>query len=303
MTTTTKFGRNYNLTIWPKVKYLDGTVGQVAASLPPLFTIPYPFTIEFDITRKTLASCNVAQLRIYNLSLEHRNLIRFNASDFGYIQQIQFNAGYKNYPPIVFNGNISQAWSAREGQNMVTQIECFDGGFASVNGIVTNAFFPAGTLLSQVLKSIAGSLPNVSLGSVGSYVQKLPRDTTFNGNAMDILNQLTGGGFFIDNGKANCLGSNECIATASPTQINIQTGLLNTPMLENNIARFDMIFEPTLHAGESVVVTSQTEYNFNGTYKITGVKHKGIISGALCGSAITTGEFINYNVITPVAQL
>lgn len=296
-----KFGRKYTLSVWPKMPFNPGSIGVQALTSEPELVISLPFTCEFDITRKTLASMNVAQFRIFNLSEENRNFLRFNASDYGFIQQIQFNAGYSDYPPLVFTGNISQAWSVREGVNFITQIECFDGGFASVNG-QTNAYFPAGTPYQTVIASLAATLPNVSLGSIGNYPGVMPRGNTYSGNTVEILNQLTGGGFFIDNGKANCLNTSETISTPNPTQINASTGLLNTPLLEFNIARFEMLFEPTLHAGEVVEITSQTEYNFNGTYKITGVKHRGVISGAVCGTAYTTGEFFYVNNLTAVAQ-
>ena len=49
-----KFGRNYLLTVQDDVGVL-------------LSTVTLPITIEFDITRNTLASANVCQIRLYNL--------------------------------------------------------------------------------------------------------------------------------------------------------------------------------------------------------------------------------------------
>jgi hypothetical protein len=279
---SSKFGRAYDL----QVQKVDGT----------FLTINLPFTIEFDVTRNTLSSANVCQIRIYNLSLANRNAIRHNATDYGIpYQSIVLRAGYGNNLPVIFSGNISQAWSVREGVNFITQIECYDAGFAYVNG-TTNISFPAGTPTQAIIASLAGSLPYTDVGSIGNYVGYTGRGSTYSGNTMSILSDLTGGGVFIDNGSVNCLGTNEYIdAPGGVTVINSSSGLLATPVLENTIVRFDIIFEPTLHTGQSVLLESLTDNTFSGLYKIIGVKHRGMISDAVCGSVITTGEFFYNN--------
>jgi hypothetical protein len=292
-----KFGRNYRLSIWDKVSPVQGQ--PLINVAPPSLVIEPPFTLEFDIARTTLASCNTAKLRIYNLGQHNRNFIRFNFSNTGQFQQVQLNAGYGNNLPLVFTGNISQAFSVREGVNFITEIECYDGGFGAVTGTF-EGYFPAGTLWATVIATIAAAIPGVSLGKVGSFPGTLARAQCYSGNPKDILNEITGGGVFIDNGKVNVLGSAECIATPNPTVINSQTGLLNTPQVEQITVRFEMLFEPTLHVGEIVIIDSATEPAFNGPAKITGVKHRGTISGAVCGDAVTMGEFFSNGTLTGV---
>src|ERR1017187_1050595 len=96
-----KFGRNYILT--------------VETQNNDLLIIQPPFTVEFDITRNTLTSANVCSIRIYNLSQNNRNKIRFNIMDTGDFRSVQLQAGYGTNLPIIFSGNITQAWSVREG--------------------------------------------------------------------------------------------------------------------------------------------------------------------------------------------
>lgn len=287
-----KLGRNYVLRI-------SDTNGL------GIVTLTLPFTIEFDITRNTLTSANVCQIRIYNLAENTRNKIRHNSSDYGNYKSILLKAGYGNNLSTIFTGNISQAWSTREGVNYITQIECFDGGFAFVNGQI-NLQFPAGTPQKTVIASIAGQgLPNVAVGSIGSYPGQLSRGNSYSGNSMGILGEITGGGAFIDNGKFNALGNNEYVQSLDGIQIiNSASGLLGTPVLEQTVVRFDMIFEPKLNAGHKVTLANITEKNFNGDYKITGVKHRGMISAAVCGSVITTGEFFYDKLLSgvPTAQ-
>lgn len=281
-----KFGRNYVL----KVSTREGGV----------LTITLPFTIEVDVTRNNLSSANVCQVRVFNLSLKNRNQIRFNVYDFNTFQSIELFAGYGANPPRIFSGNITQAWSVREGTNFITQIECFGGGFAFANAI-TNMTFPPNTPQRDVIKSVMKDLPHTKVGAVGNYPGATGRSNSYSGSTTDILTQNTGGGFFIDNGFANALGTSEYIAAPGALLIvDAQSGLLGTPVLENNIVRFEMLFEPGLNVGSLISLKSGTEASFNGTYKVTGVKHRGMISETVCGSFTTTGEFLKVKQGTPV---
>lgn len=296
-TTSDKFGRNYELYIETNYGQRDENgefildadgVTQVNRTL----TISLPFTIEFDITRNTLTSCNVCQIRVYNLSKINRNQIHFNAYDAGTFRKISLRAGYGSNLATLFQGNMTQAWSVREGVDFVTQIECYDGGFAFVNGTV-DISFPAGTTMRNVIRTIMGYLPNVSVGTVGNFTGSLQRANTYSGNPAQLLYEITGGGFFIDNGIAHALLTNEYIPDQlnQATLIGPQTGLLGTPVLENTTARFEMLFEPTLNVGRLVKLESTTNEIFDQLYKITSIKHRGMISGVVAGNAVTMGEF------------
>ncbi len=291
-----KFGRNYSLSV---------TTQDPDTLERGLLLIQLPLTIEFDITRRTLSTASTASIRIYNLSQKNRNNIRFNVSDIGNFRQVTLQAGYGDNLSTVFSGNISRAWSVREGVNFVTTIECFDGGF-SYNNSTTELSVPAGTSRKTVLTSLIGDLDFVSLGAVGpsfytdpktgSFLS-LPLGNTLNGDTTALLKEYTNGGFFIDLGVAHCLSNNEYIIGADPTlTIDSDSGLLGTPVLEETIVHFDMLFEPQLKPGYSVFLNSITEDNFNGRYRVTGVHHRGMISDAVCGEVITTGEFF-YNKI------
>lgn len=289
-----KFDRNYILTI--------------TKANGESLTVTLPFTIEFDITRNTLSSANVCQVRIYNLSETNRAKIRYNSFDYGTPDtNITLLAGYGKNLAVIFTGNITQAWSVREGVNFITQIECFAGGFAFVNS-KTNKNVAAGTSLMSTIKNIMGDLVGITVGSIGpSYSGSATRGNTYSGNTNEILNQLTGGGFFIDNGKAYALANNEFIESfSSPLVINSASGLLGTPTREQTLIRFDMLFEPSLNVGTQVELRSATNNTFDGKWIVTMVKHRGMISAAVCGSVITTGEFLfttTPTAATPASQI
>ena len=213
-------------------------------------------------------------------------------------------AGYGINPSVIFAGNITQAWSVREGADYVTTIECFVGGSAYINAR-TNQTFIAGTPIQTVVQSLVDSLSayGISAGAIGTYTGTLKRDTTYSGNTLEILRSLTGGGTFIDQLKANCLNNGEYIDNlSSVTTVSSDSGLLGTPVQELLILNFDMIFEPRVNPGQKINLVSQTESNFNGQYKCISVKHRGMISAAVCGKVITTVGLQYIKNATPVAS-
>ena len=203
-------------------------------------------------------------------------------------------------------GNITQAWSVREGSNFITTIESFDGGYA-YNNAQTNTSFPKGTTYDTVITTLADSLPQTTLGTIGdTYTNSLGRGNAISGRTMDLLNTYTGGGTFIDLGAVNCLAENECLSGGLPV-IDDSSGLLGTPVLELTKLTFDMIFEPHLLVGQLINLNSAegaaNAGNFNGNYKIVTIKHRGAISGAICGEVITSVELYagtqTLNVVAP----
>ena len=267
-----KYNRKYKLEVQT---YLGTTI-----------TIELPFTIEFDITRNNLSSANVASIRIYNLSEKNRNLLRKDSWDYNDIREIVLKAGYEGNMPVVFKGNMTSSWSVREGTNFITQIESFGGG-AAYNNAITDTTYPAGTTNKEVMGNMISSMPGVALGAIGEYDGSLARGAAYSGATCDVLTQLSGGGFFIDNGIAHCLQDGEYIE--GPINIiNSQSGLLGTPVREQTFLNFDMLFEPQLLVGQRIKLESVTGANFNGYYKVNSVKHKGMISEAVSGSVITS---------------
>jgi hypothetical protein len=273
----------YDRTGLSTVSIGDFTLGKRRAIDPPI-------TLDFDIVRNILSSTNVGTFRVYNLSLDVRNELQHERYKTSLKDRkgIELKAGYGDSLSTVFKGNIKQAWSAREGVNMVTTIECFDGGTAFVNGM-TEKSYPPGTPYNAILLDLMKSLPKVNIGAVGIFPQTLTpaRGAALNGNTIDILNEMTGGKFFIDNEKAYCLNEKEVII-GSLLVIDASAGLLNTPIIEDALVKFDIIFEPRLLIGQGIGVVSTTNPKLNGTYKTLSVKHRGTISEGTCGTAITT---------------
>jgi hypothetical protein len=276
-----KFGRNYLLSVETK----NGVT----------ITIRPPFTIDFDIQRDTLSSVNVANIRVYNLSEKNRNLIRKDSWNYGDIREVVLQAGYGDQLATVAKGNISQAWSAREGTNFITTIETFDGGWAFTSS-QSDFQAVAGTPKRSVVEKLAQNMSafGTSVGAIGDIEGTISRGNTYSGPSVELMKQIVGDSFFIDNTKVNVLGTSEVISSSILT-INSSSGLLGTPIRENTYLRFDMLFEPKIQVGTLINLESITGKNFNGIHKVYSLKHKGMISESVAGKLITTVGILDGN--------
>lgn len=290
-----KFGRNFLLLV------------QDNSPTRTFVSISLPFTLEFDIERKNLSSASTATIRVYNLNQETRNRLLKDVFDYAVDRTVILQAGYGHGEefPIIFSGNIQECWSVREGNNFIMQIQALDGGFPYTNAVF-NQQFPSGTPQQTIIEAMIKALSayGVTPGSVGQYSGNTSRGSAFSGSTTDLLRELTGGGFFIDNMKANALNDNEAIPAPGIKLINVNSGgLLGTPKVEPYFINFDLLFEPSLIVGQIIQLESVTTPIFNGQYKVTRLHHRGTISSAVCGDAVTSvGAYRGPEKLTQVLQ-
>ena len=279
-----KYNRNYVLN-------LTGS----AFSTP--LTITYPITLEFDIQRTNFSTVNKGKLRLYNLSAEHRGLIVHDQWDTSvYSPQTIFAelfAGYGNGPiyPIVLKGNAVRAYSYRQGVNFITELDIFDGGNAYAAATSDHSF--GGNIpLAQVYNTLINDLLpyGISKGVVSSTLASgtLTKGQAYTGNTIELLTRLTNSNFCIDNLNAHILGASDAIGGSNVT-ISSASGLLGTPIKESQWLLVDILFEPRLVIGSLIQLqTIGALPYFNGPHKVASISHRGIISAAVCGEAVTS---------------
>lgn len=283
-----KFGRNYNLSITPNV---------AAANI----VITPPFTIEFDIERNIVGSLNNALIRIYNLSQRNRELILKDSFDFSVDRSIVLKAGYGDALYSIFSGTIFSAFSRREGVNYITEISAQSGGYSVPNNFY-NRTIAGGTANQEVIQDMAENMKssNLNIGAIGTFDGESSRAKPYCGNTFSLLQELTGGGTFIDQNNLYCLNTNETLSTPDPLIIDSANGLLGTPQREQNTMVVPIVFTPQINPGELINLQSTTiEQNigsvstdlpnksYNGIQKVNLVRHRGTISDAVCGDLMT----------------
>ena len=274
----TKFQRNYKLvyTIPPTKE------GEQAESV----TVKYPLTCEFHIERNTFASANRATFRIYNLGLGTRNKIFQDVYNINRYCFVDFYAGYGDNMPLLFTGKVLSCYHEKETPDIVTTIEALDNDIIQSYSSHT---FEAGTSKQDVLNTLAGDFPNVKLGATGTLEGTLQNRLVTEGLTFDCINNLTGGHSFIDLNKLNTLQNNEVLGDVSIYKLTSASGLMGSPRRQDAQLEVTSIFAPEITVGQLLEIESVTAPDqFNGQYKVIGITHQGVISGAVCGEATTT---------------
>ena len=256
--------------------------------------IQSPLTCRFHVTRNSLFSCGPASFQFYNLTQDVRHDIYRDAYQFSEYKQVVFSAGYEKEParPIIYQGNVYQAYSYRQGPDWITELDCRDGGNAVERSSISLTK-PSPWNFEDAIKQIVGSmLPyNVNLGVIGNFQNSNTRGVTFSGNSWDILTQRLmplHAEAFIDQERVNVIQQYEYIELVGGLdEISANTGLIGTPKLQEQVVVATMVFEPRLQVAQLVELKTQ-ESRMNGPYKILSIAHSGTISGAVCENLETT---------------
>ncbi len=272
-----RFGRNYRLSIQDN----SGTT----------ITISPPISIEFDIQRNILSSANVINFKIYNLGPNIRDRLRKDPFDFGLLRAVRLEAGYGNNLAVLASAHLSTCQSYRTGVDYITEINAFDGGYAFTQSMSSKSY-QTGTPINTVLSDLQKDLVNygVTPGAKADFPGKIDRGNAYTGKTTDLLKELSGNSFYIDNNKSYLMGLNDTIKGRTGV-ISAATGLLGTPIRRESSLYVDMIFEPMFFIGQKVSLQASREKNYNGTYKVVGVHHSGMISETIAGTAITKVQF------------
>ena len=240
-------------------------------------------TINFNIQRSTMASLNSMQLSIYNLSDKIRSRIFQDRFRPGVYKRVVLQAGYDNLS-TVFIGNIFQAFSSREGTEIVTLIDARDGGFDTTGTVTSTAI--EGATKEDVVRALAADFENISVGQV-NIDGDFKRPVVLNGNNFALIRKYTDDRVFIDLEELKVLDDNDVIEGDVPL-ITSSSGLLGTPRRDDAYLSIDTIFEPRIIMGQVIEIQSDIAPQFDGQYKVIGVTHNGTISEAQGGECKST---------------
>ena len=257
------------------------------AGKPQQEIVTDPVTIDFNVV-KTTQSENTTRITIYNLHAATREAIyqdKLLMDNNQYIKWVSLEAGYGEALTLVSWGYIQECYSYRSGVDILTVIDVTDPDILTEYCGVT---FEAGTTFKQAYEYLVGRLPSLKIGETGILEGVFEVPTVFNGNTFMLINKLTGGHTFVDNGQIHNLNDNETLSDYGCYYVAADTGLLDTPKRYDRILEISMLFEPTIKIGQLVDLRLSSFARFNGQYKVLGLNHNCIISGADAGSRTTT---------------
>lgn len=275
-----------------------------------------PLTLEFNISRHTQASANSANLKIYNLSEKTRSLIfRDRYQDFwdinsemgplNYPANVQLFAGYENEGKalsLIFNGQIFNAHSTRMGPNYITELDCQDiaiNQYAQASSTTLNKSASQLDVLLTLFRNLNAA--NAGFLSTGMAGAATGRGRVLFGPTYELLKQYTNNNVFVDNGKLIAILDDEAFDNPAFPYLSKEEGLLNVPIKSNAQIIAQTAFTPQAIVGQKLTVNGYQNTEYNGTYKVIGLTHAGIISETHDGPTITSLSLYSGSMLkTPV---
>ena len=181
-----KFQRRYKLTV-----QINTAEGQ-----EKVIEIRSPLTLELDVARSTQSSLNSATFRVYNLSETNRSLIfqnKFSINDVsGNRKKVILQAGYETALnrdddlSTIFVGNLLEAYSYRQGSDVITYINAQDGSLGAYNSNI-NQSLVGGTSFKDIAKTIISGITGTTEGTIGDIQGASKTSTALNGNNFYLL--------------------------------------------------------------------------------------------------------------------
>lgn len=254
-----------------------------------ILKIEYPLKIEFHAKRNSLAEANTLNLKIYNLSEANRDRIYHDPYRFRELRHLELFAGYENNLMSIFNGDIRLALSKREGTNIITEIQAYDGGYELTNGF-SSFSMPKNTKILNIAERFSKDF-GFSFYKIGNFTNYTSRGMSFYGKTFNICSNLFyQDDFFVDQNIIHFMKRHEVIKRSNQYlyQISTDTGLLEAPLRYNTTIMLTMLFDPRFFVKQYINLKSIINSRFNGDYAVTGIEHLGTISGLGENEARTT---------------
>ena len=271
------FNRAYSVSLGPPKTSNNVISGQAIDGTPPItfgnIIFPpnanaSPLRVRFEIEKMSVGISNKAKIDIYNLSTASRQAIKK-----GWV--IVLYAGYKNVYRQIFVGTILKPMSTRNGSDIITSLECLDGGSSLTLGVL-NKSYPANTTLETILTDLQQAL-GVTPGTILGIPSKVyPNGFAIHGSAAKALNTLLrplNMQWSIQNGALNILPIKSTLQSQA-TVISAETGMIGVPSVNADFMQFECLLNPVIGPNSAIQMISENA-QINGIYTVKKAKFEG----------------------------
>jgi len=252
------FNRVYDLTVAPA----GGGEG---------IKIVAPLRITFKVEKTSSSEPNKATIQIYNLNQWSRQRIEEKN------QALVLTAGYTEVSARTFVGVVKRVEHKPVPPNVVTELECADGGI-DLETAEFRRSYKAGTSRLQVIKDIINAMPNTDTGvlTAAGISGSIPGKLALSGGCRHVLNRLAASWDYewsVQDGSIQILDDT---GTSNPQAladvISPETGLIGSPTKTDRGVKFKSLLRPLVHPGSLVKVDSSF---VSGYYKVESLSLDG----------------------------
>lgn len=238
--------------------------------------------MHFEIIRSLKREPNTCSLDVYNLNATNRG--RLAQLEEG--ARMRVEAGYTGHRSLLFEGDIRNVATVRDGADLVTTVEGDDGGLRQMTARV-NQSFTDGATVARLARAVADAL-GVGLGNVPQQLAnaqlteggaELSEGTVLSGNAAAELTAVldsSGHEWSIQNGTLQILTRRQALRQGA-VRLDSSTGLVGSPTTDGEgRVTASMLLIPEVFPGRQIRLESE---NITGSYRIAKAKYVGDTDG------------------------
>ena len=252
---TPRFSRNYVLVITAD--------GRNVLIKPPI-------QIVFEVTKSIRGGLNKMNIQITNLA-ESKRLSLVKDAEQQKIMRIGLSVGYQDRIELIFKGTIHTGSNSRQGPDLLTSLECLDGGEDFLHSFTSRTVEGGRRAIDAALED----MPNTETGKITER-PVLTRPKVLVGNSARLINDMVEPDetWYIDNEQLYVIKDNEVTSGLKPV-VSAATGLISTPTRDSKLVTFETLMNPTVKIGGLASLKSATAPHLDGIYRIETIAYSG----------------------------
>ncbi len=232
------------------------------------------FDIEKSLSPKTP---NDAEIRIWNLSAEHRKHLQELEKVF-----VNLEAGYEQGTSLLFRGDLRDVLSSRDGTDWVTTVTSDSGRLARKKRLL-RSFAPGATVgdvLQAAAKAMGVRLGNTAIKAATAKIAGTQATKFFNGYALagalerelDRICRSCGLEWSIQDDELQILDVGKPLQELG-IRLTPETGLVGSPEFGNKgLIEVTCLLLPDVYPGRRIQLESE---HVNGIFRVETSKHSG----------------------------
>ena len=251
-----------------------------------------PLRVSFTVDKSIEGGLNKLSLKIYNLKSQNRFQLAKDPEEQAVISLI-LRVGYEGSVETIFKGTVQKGESSEPSPDIVTTLDCRDGGFDFINSFTSRTVKGKDLAVDKILED----MPNTQKGKITAQ-NSLIRPTVLVGNSAKLIDQQLNDDetWYIEDERLFIIKENEVISTLIPL-VSAKTGLMNTPQRQNQKVTFNTMMNPTVKIGSRVALESINAPHLNGIYKVNSISYKGDNYGSDWSQSISCLKNTSYQVL------
>jgi hypothetical protein len=230
-----------------------------------------PLRIAFSADKSESGGLNKLQVKIYNLTEKNRLALVRDAESKEAFVPVTLTVGYKGQRGLIFRGNIYTGENSRDGVDLITTLECLDGGTDYLHSFTARTIKGGERVIATALQD----MPNTATGKITKRPM-LTRPKVLVGNSAQLIEDTIGPDetWYIEDEQLFILKDNEVISQFIPV-VNAETGLISTPSRKQKKVTFQTMMNPAIKIRRRIQLQSVTAPHLDGIYQVRDINYSG----------------------------